>query len=147
MPSAELNSLLLKAISDENLRKELLKDPVAAAKASGASAATVKEVSAISLPSLRSQFDRISSITRNLGGALEAGYSRDFNDGNVHNKDDHIHDKQGHGAFVDPLINVANPAIDATTLTAALKDPVVLREFRSNEKLAALAKNVLGRDI
>lgn len=53
----------------------------------------------------------------------------------------------GHGAFVDPLINVANPAIDRTTLTAALKDPVVLREFQSNERLRGLARNVLGRDI
>ena len=147
MPSSELNSLLLKAISDEDLRRELLKDPVAAAKAAGASEALVGEISAINLSSLRSQFDRISTITNNLGGALEAGYSRDFNDGNVHNKDDHFHDKQGHGAFVDPLINVANPAIDRTTLIAALKDPVVLREFRSNERLASLARNVLGRDI
>jgi hypothetical protein len=147
MPSSELNSLLLKAISDEDLRRDLLKDPAAAAKAAGASESVVGEISALSLHSLRSQFDRISTITDNLGGALEAGYSRDFNDGNVHNKDDHVHDKQGHGAFVDPLINVANPAIDRTTLTAALKDPVVLREFRSNERLASLARNVLGRDI
>jgi hypothetical protein len=147
MPSSELNSLLLKAISDEDLRRELLKDPVAAAKAAGASEALVGEIAAINLSSLRSQFDRISRITNNLGGALEAGYSRDFNDGNVHNKDDHIHDKQGQGAFVDPLINVANPAIDRTTLIAALKDPLVLREFRSNERLASLARNVLGHDI
>jgi hypothetical protein len=147
MPSTEVNSLLLKAISDENLRPELLKSPADAAKKAGLSAEAVTEVSKISLASLHSQFDRISSIAKDLGGALEAGYSRDFNDGNVHNKDDHTHDKMGHAAFADPLINVANPAIDKTTLTAALKDPVVLREFQGNERLRGLAKTVLGKEI
>lgn len=147
MPSTEVNSLLLKAISDEQLRSDLLKDPAGAAKKAGLSKTAVTEMSKISAESLRSQFDKITAITRDLGGALEAGYSRDFTDGNVHNKDDHVHDKMGHGAFVDPLINVANPAIDRTTLTAALKDPVVLREFQSNERLRGLARNVLGRDI
>jgi hypothetical protein len=147
MPSSEVNSLLLKAISDEKLRADLLKNPVDAAKKAGVSQAGVNEISKISVASLSSQFERISSIAKDLGGALEAGYSRDFNDGNVHNKDDHVHDKQGHASMIDPLINVANPAIDRATLAAALKDPVVLREFQGNERLRGLAKNVLGRDI
>ena len=147
MPKQEVNSLLLRAISDEGVRKELLDNPAAAGKKYGLSEASIQELSRISPASLQAQFDKLTSITRDLGGALEAGYSRDFTDGNVHNKDDHVHDKMGHGAFADPLINVANPAIDKATLEAALKDPIVLREFRSSERLRTLARNVLGRDI
>jgi len=147
MPSAEVNSILLKAISDDTLREALLKDPSAAAQSAGASDGAVKEMAKISIASLRTQFERITSITRDLGGVLEAGYSRDFTDGNVHNKDDHTHDKTGHASMIDPLVNVANPAIDGRTLTAALKDPVVLREFQSNDRLRGLARKVLGHDI
>jgi hypothetical protein len=145
MANTEVNALLLRAVSDAQLRSKLMADPGAAAKEAGLSEVAVKELASMDKVKLDAQLSRLVSVVRDMGGPLEAGHSNDWRDKNIHNKDDHIHDKV-HTAETG-MEAVINPAVDAATLSAALKDPVVLKEFQNNEKLRGLAKKVLGKDI
>lgn len=145
MASAEINKMLMRAVTDAAFRTEFLSDPAGAAKSAGASADVQKEAAQLDMRRIRVQFDHLSNLSNELlGSVVAAGHSRDWSDrANIHDNDGHIHDKAAtalHG--FDDLINPAAP-LSPQALRDALKDPAILKEFESNPALRAALKKAV----
>jgi len=137
----------MRAVSDAAFRAQFLEDPLAAAKASGESDATLKELTTINLARLRTQFDHLSQVSTDLlGSIVSAGHSSDHLDrSNIHDNDGHIHDKAG--SMVNPGEFVSFPArdlmLDPVAIRDALKDPRILKEIESNPQIKDALKRAV----
>src|SRR5437764_745046 len=144
MASAEVNQLWMRAVSDTAFRSKFLEDPITAAKAAGTSDAALKELKGMNVQRLRTQFDHLSRVSTDLlGSIVSAGHSSDHLDrSNIHDQDDHIHDKAG--SMLNPGDLVTNPGmglqLNPAAVRDALKDPAVLKELESNPQIKAALK-------
>lgn len=143
--SVEVSKLIMRAVSDAAFREELLRDPAGVGRSEGLGEEALSELSQLNRTRLAKQFANLSVVTIDLSESINAaGHSRDWSgDGNIHNKDDHIHDKETPGSL-QVLEQVSNPArLDAAGLKQALRDPAVLREFRRDPELQAILREIL----
>jgi hypothetical protein len=143
MAGAEINKLLMKAVSDTEFRSKFLADPAAAAKNEGVSVAGVAELSSLNMQRVRSQFAHLSQVSTDLlGSVISAGHSSDHLDrSNIHDNDGNIHDKAGDAlSKINQISDPADLKLNPAALADALKDPAVLKEFQNNPALKAALK-------
>jgi hypothetical protein len=148
MPSAEINRLLMKAVTDTDFRAKFLEDPTTTAQGEGVSADGVKELSTLNMQRIREQFVHLSRVSTDLlGSVVSAGHSNDHVDrSNIHDNDGHIHDKaaDSFGTRIEQVVNPADLKLNPAALADALKDPAILREFETNPALKAALKAAVG---
>lgn len=147
MASAEINKLLMRAVSDSNFRSKFLDDPAAAAKENGASETGIREAGSLNMGRLRAQFDQLSRVSTDLlKSVVAAGHSSDHLDrSNIHDNDGHVHDKAGDSRLNlgDLVSNPGRVALDPSAVRDALKDPAILREIETNPQIKAALKNAI----
>ena len=132
--NTEVNKLVMRAVTDVSFREEFLNNPIETAKKAGTSAAGIKALERVNMVGLQKTLASLSTTLVDIVNPVAAGHSRDWSDSNIHDKDDHIHDKN-HTSLTAATL-VSNPSdLDVTALREALKDNVVRREFMSNPKL------------
>lgn len=146
MANVEVNKFVMRAVNDPAFRAKFTQDPVATAKAEGASADTLKAVGKLDVSRLQRQFDHLSRVSTDLLSSIQAaGHSSDHLDrSNIHDNDGNIHDKaQSMGVDLGAVINPADRALNPAALRDALKDPAILKEFETNPALKAALKNAV----
>ena len=146
MASVEVNKLLMRAVSDASFRERLLADPVEAAKSEGVSEKVVKEVRGLDMARLQAQFGHLSRVSGELiGSVVSAGHSRDWSDrSNIHDNDDHIHDKGASAAGLESVVLPAERLTNIAAVRDALRDPAVLKEIESNPEIREALKRSIG---